>query len=273
LITKARNLLLKVLASGPILQHVAFVMDGNRRYARMNHKAVQQGHSDGFIALRRMLEVCLQLNVQCLSASAFAIENFKRTEKEVEALMTLVEGKLVELCEHGDLLDEYGVRLNVVGKTELLPESVQKAVQEAEGMTRHNNRAILNLCMPYASRDEIALAVESCIQDSVTKKCDNSYILKDHIDWQLLTSLGGSPPLDILVRTSGVKRLSDFMLFLQFDISWMTNTLQCSEDTQLQFSSTYWPSHSFMRNIHSYEVWNLCKRPSDDACSFLCWSK
>ncbi|KAF8967263.1 Decaprenyl diphosphate synthase-like protein [Flammula alnicola] len=232
--TKARNFLLKVLASGPIPKHVAFVMDGNRRYARMNDKAIQQGHSDGFIALRRMLEVCLRLNVQCVSAYAFAIENFKRSEQEVAALMSLAEEKLVELCEHGDLLDEYGVRLNVVGKTELLPESVQKAVQKAENMTRHNNRAILNLCMPYASRDEMALAVESCIQDSVTKKCDNSYILEDHIDSQLLTSLGGSPPLDVLVRTSGVKRLSDFMLW------------QCSEDTQLQFSSTYWPDFGLL---------------------------
>ncbi|KAF8967376.1 putative undecaprenyl diphosphate synthase-domain-containing protein [Flammula alnicola] len=120
-----------------------------------------------------------------------------------------------------DLLDEYGVRLNVVGKTELLPESVQKAVQKAENMTRHNNRAILDLCMPYASRDEMALAVESCVQDSVTKEREDSGCRL------AVASLGSSPPLDILVRTSGVKRLSDFMLW--------------QENTQLQFSSTYWP--------------------------------
>ncbi|KAF8967273.1 Decaprenyl diphosphate synthase-like protein [Flammula alnicola] len=211
-------------------------MDGNGRYARMNHKAVQQGHSDGFIALR-----C------CVSAYAF--ENFKRTEEEVEALMMLAEEKLVELCEHGDLLDEYGVRLNVVGKPQLLPDSVQKAVQKAENMTCHNNRAILNLCMPYASRDEMALAVESCVQDSVTKEREDSYILEEDVDSQLLTSLGSRPPLDILVRTSGVKRLSDFMLW------------QCLENTQLQFSSTYWPDFGivdFIPIILDYQrmVWS-----------------
>jgi len=106
-----------------------------------------------------MLEVCLRLNVKCVSAYAFSIENFKRPKDEVSALMKLAEEKLVELSENGyvtltssgtthlnlsssDLLDEYGVRLNVIGKTELLPESVQKAVRKAEDMTRHNDRYV-----------------------------------------------------------------------------------------------------------------------------------
>ncbi|KAF8163809.1 Decaprenyl diphosphate synthase-like protein [Crassisporium funariophilum] len=227
--SKARNFLLKILAAGPIPKHVAFVMDGNRRYARTNHKAVQQGHADGFIALRSMLEVCLRLNIKCVSAYAFAIENFKRSEEEVGALMKLAEEKLVELCGHGDLLDEYGVRLNVIGRKQLLPESVQKAVQRAENMTRHNTRAIFNLCMPYASRDEIATAMESCVRSSLLQPSGVELISENTIDSHLMTSLGGSPPVDILIRTSGVKRLSDFMLW------------QCCENTQLQFSSTFWP--------------------------------
>ncbi|CAA7267203.1 unnamed protein product [Cyclocybe aegerita] len=242
--TRARNFILKVLAAGPIPRHVAFVMDGNRRYARMHHKAVQQGHSDGFVALRRMLEACLRLNVRCVSAYAFSIENFKRSEEEVNALMAMAEEKLVELCGHGDLLDEYGVRLNVIGKQELLPASVQAAVAKAEGMTAHNTRAIFNLCMPYTSRDEITTAVQKCVRES--KDC---CISEKDIDAALMTSLGGSPPLDILVRTSGVKRLSDFLLW------------QCCEDTQLQFSSTYWPDFGlfdFIPIILDYQrkVWS-----------------
>ena len=117
--TLGQNFIIKVLTAGPIPKHVAFVMDGNRRYARRNHKAVQQGHSDGFIALRRVslprikfshsnwssfvqiLEICLKLNIQCVSAYAFSIENFKRPEEEVAALMKLAEEKLLEICQHG----------------------------------------------------------------------------------------------------------------------------------------------------------------------------
>ncbi|KAF5378350.1 hypothetical protein D9615_008762 [Tricholomella constricta] len=159
--SKAQQLLLTILAAGPIPKHVAFVMDGNRRYARSRQKKVVEGHTEGFVALRRV-EICLRLDIKCVSAFAFSIENFKRCEEEVDALMGLAEEKLVELCEHGDLLDQYGVRLNVVGRTELLPESVQEAVRKAERMTQHNNRAIFNLCMPYTSRDEITTAIQNC---------------------------------------------------------------------------------------------------------------
>lgn len=145
-----------------------------------------------------MLEICLRLNVRCVSTYVFAIENFKRSPEEVNALMALAEEKLLELCQHGwvwfislfclkikppriwsELLDKYGVRLNILGNRELLPLAVQKAACKAEDMTRHNNqyasrvcvleshsqtsRAILNLCMSYAARDEITSAVQSTI--------------------------------------------------------------------------------------------------------------
>jgi len=249
--SKAQNLLLNILAAGPVPRHIAFVMDGNRRYARMNHKEVHQGHSDGFIALRRMLEVCLKLNIRCVSVYAFSIENFKRSEEEVVALMKLAEEKLLELCQHGDLLDEHGVRLNVVGNVKLLPQSVQRAVRKAEDMTRHNNRSIFNICMPYTSRDEITTAVEACVRDFMANGCNERPITEKDIDNNLMTSQVGSPPLDILVRTSGVNRLSDFLLW------------QCCEDTQLQFVPTFWPEFGlfdFIPIILDYQrkVWNSC---------------
>ncbi|KAL0955687.1 hypothetical protein HGRIS_001911 [Hohenbuehelia grisea] len=235
---KAQNALLAVLAAGPIPKHIAFVMDGNRRYARMNKKIVQQGHSDGFLALRRMLEVCLRLGVQCVSAYAFSIENFKREPAEVDALMNLAEEKLLELCQHGDLLDEYGVRLHIIGRKELLPESVQAVARKAEEMTQHNDRAILNLCMPYTSRDEMTTAVESTVRKALdSDDYSSAEITEKDIDAQMMTSLAKSPPLDILIRTSGVRRLSDFLLW------------QCCENTQLQFTSTYWPDFGLLEFV------------------------
>ncbi|KAG5652311.1 hypothetical protein H0H81_005461 [Sphagnurus paluster] len=210
--SKAQQLLLTVLAAGPIPKHVAFVMDGNRRYARNHQKRVFEGHQDGFFALRRMLEICLRLDIKCVSAYAFSIENFKRSPEEVDALMGLAEEKLVELCEHGDLLDQYGVRLNVIGRIDMLPEQVQSAVRKAERMTLHNDRAIFNLCLPYTSRDEMATAIQNCVREVIDSGSDK-IITEDDIDGHLMTSKGGSPPVDILIRTSGVKRLSDFLLW------------------------------------------------------------
>ncbi|KAJ3993504.1 Decaprenyl diphosphate synthase-like protein [Lentinula boryana] len=232
----AQRSLLRVLAAGPVPQHVGFVMDGNRRYARGKGKLVQEGHGDGYLALRRVLEICLRLNIRCVSVYAFAIDNFKRPQQEVDSLMQLAESKLLELCSHGDLLQEYGVKLNVIGRRTLFPDSVQAAVRKAEDLTKGNNRSILNVCMPYSSRDEMTTAVEECIREALAKDVDYftaddpiEGITEDIIDSHLMSVKRGSPPLDILIRTSGVKRLSDFMLW------------QCCENTQLHFSNTYWP--------------------------------
>ncbi|KZT35469.1 Di-trans-poly-cis-decaprenylcistransferase [Sistotremastrum suecicum HHB10207 ss-3] len=221
--------LIWVLSSGPLPRHVAFVMDGNRRYARQHQKRVFEGHSDGFMALRRVLRICMLLGVETVTVYAFSIENFKRSQEEVEALMSLAEDKLIELCEHGDILDQYGVRLNVLGKRDLLPESVRAAAERAESLTRQNDKAMLNLCMPYTSREEMATAVQSTVEEALASDVDLSSLTEKDVDKHLYTSQVGSPPVDILIRTSGVKRLSDFLLW------------QCCEDTQIQFTPTYWP--------------------------------
>jgi ditrans,polycis-polyprenyl diphosphate synthase len=204
-------------------------MDGNRRFARLRNKEVAEGHREGFKALKKVLETCLRLNIRCVTVYAFSIENFKRSQSEVEALMTLAKQKLEELCEQGGLLEEYGVRLNVIGRVSMLPQDVQAAVYKAEEMTKDYNNAILNICMPYTSRDEMATAVQSIVQKCRAGDLNAEEISEYEIDAELLTSLRGSPPLDILIRTSGVKRLSDFLLW------------QTCENTQIHFSSAYWP--------------------------------
>lgn len=81
--------------------------------------------------------------------------------------MDLAEAKLLQMCEHGELLHRYGVRLNVLGRVEMFPPAVREAIRKAEELTKNNDRAVLNLCMPYASRDEMAQAVERSVQDAV----------------------------------------------------------------------------------------------------------
>ncbi|KAH9968857.1 Decaprenyl diphosphate synthase-like protein [Russula dissimulans] len=223
-----RRALFGVLRAGPIPQHVAFIMDGNRRYARTNGIKLIQGHVDGFVALRRVLEICSSLNIKVVSVYAFAIDNFQRPKEEVDGLMNLAEKALLELCSHGGILAEHGVRLNTVGKTHLFPPEVQAALNKAKELTKNNQRSVLNLCMSYSSRDEIASAVEETVHDALLEGRNEPITEKD-IENRLMTSKVNSPPLDILIRTSGVKRLSDYLLW------------QCTENTQIHFIDTFWP--------------------------------
>ncbi|KAL4064152.1 Decaprenyl diphosphate synthase-like protein [Scleroderma yunnanense] len=243
-------LLLAIIATGPVPRHIAFEMDGNRRYARRLGKEGKEGHGDGFRALVNILDICLRLRVGCVTVYAFAIDNFNRPKDEVDALMTLAEHRLVELAEKGHILDRYGVRLNVLGKRSLLPPNVQVAIEKAERMTRHNNTAILNVCAPYASSHEITTAVENTIREALDNgDLDGSSITEHTIEGHLSTTVAGSPPLDIFVRTSGVKRLSGFL------------TWQCNENTQIHMIDTFWPSFGLRDLIpilleYQRKVWN-----------------
>ncbi|KAF8843354.1 Di-trans-poly-cis-decaprenylcistransferase [Paxillus ammoniavirescens] len=228
--TQFMHLLLDIIATGPIPRHIAFEMDGNRRYARRQGKEGREGHGHGFETLIGVLELCLRLRIRCVTVYAFAIENFNRPKEEVDTLMKLAEERLVEIAERGEILDKHGVRLNVLGKRDLLPHSVQVAIEKAENMTRHNDSAILNVCAPYASQHEITSAVESAIREAIDAgDLDGSTITEHTLTSHLSTSLVGSPPLDVFIRTSGVKRLSGFL------------TWQCNEHTQIHLVDTYWP--------------------------------
>lgn len=138
-----RTLLVESLKLGPLPQHVAFIMDGNRRFARDKHEPVRVGHEEGFEALKRVLSFLLRLRIKHVTVYAFSIENFNRPPDEVDALMTIARERLVELSKKGQLLDEYGIQIRVLGRRDLLPEDVQEACAHAEAMTAHNKKYIL----------------------------------------------------------------------------------------------------------------------------------
>lgn len=239
-IPSAQDLLLSTLSLGPIPRHIAFVMDGNRRWATTSGTSIREGHLSGFATLKRVLQVCLGLSgLDTVTVYAFAIDNFKRKKSEVDALMEIARTRLLELAGHGEIIARYEVRVRIVGRRELLPPDVREAVEKVENMTRSHRRATLNICMPYASRDEIAGAVRKCVDKrlaSVQRAASSTDRVDPHLDVHVSTQaldeamqLAHSPPLDILVRTSGVSRLSDFMLW------------QCNENTHLHFVDKYWP--------------------------------
>ncbi|CAG8507045.1 905_t:CDS:2 [Ambispora leptoticha] len=226
----SRRLLIKVLRQGPIPQHVGFVMDGNRRFAKKIQVQTGEGHYMGFQKLEEVLEICLELGIKVVTVYAFSIENFKRPKEEVDTLMNLARKKLRELYENNDVVSKYGVSIRILGNKTLLPEDLLIEMEKAEDATKRNNRTILNLCCPYTSRDEIATAVRKVVIQVEKGETNISEIDEKLLDSKLYTN--GCPPLEILIRTSGETRLSDFLLW------------QCHEKCNIHFVNCYWPEFS-----------------------------
>ncbi|TRX94617.1 hypothetical protein FHL15_004389 [Xylaria flabelliformis] len=161
----AKEVLIGTLKQGPIPKHVAFEMDGNRRFAK-NHKIETiEGHHLGFEALARVLEICYKSGVKVVTVYAFSIENFNRPRGEVKGLMALAKVKLEQLVQHGELLDRYGACIRVLGERDLIPDDVLPFVDRAVEMTKHNKDAVLNICFPYTSRAEMTSAIKATIDE------------------------------------------------------------------------------------------------------------
>ncbi|CCG24259.1 Rer2 protein [Candida orthopsilosis Co 90-125] len=215
----------RVIQTGPVPQHVGIIMDGNRRYAR-NHKIeIKEGHSMGFNTMANILELLYECGVKVATVYAFSIENFNRTSYEIKWLMDLAKSKFTQINQNGLLCEEYGVRIKLIGNLKLLPPDVLQILRETEEITKNNTRAVLNVCFPYTSRDEMTYAVKSIVSGSTRERI---IVNEDTLARHLYT--GSQPPLDLLVRTSGTYRLSDFLLW------------QCvSPDCAVVFVEKLWP--------------------------------
>ncbi|XP_052000421.1 dehydrodolichyl diphosphate synthase complex subunit Dhdds-like isoform X2 [Xyrauchen texanus] len=223
-----------ILKAGPMPKHVAFIMDGNRRYAQKKHVERKEGHTQGFDKLAETLRWCLNLGIHEVTVYAFSIENFKRSREEVDGLIELARQKFSRLLTEKENLEKHGVCIRVLGDLTLLPEDLQQLIAKAVVSTRAHNKCFLNVCFAYTSRHEIANAVKEMawgVEQGLIKSSDVSEGLLS----QCLYS-SNSPNPDLLIRTSGEVRLSDFLL-------WQTS-YSC-----LVFQSILWPEYSF---------WNLC---------------
>ncbi|DBA74691.1 TPA: hypothetical protein ACH3X2_009356 [Trebouxia sp. C0005] len=225
-----KKCLIAVLRAGPIPKHLAFIMDGNRRFATKQGLQTITGHQQGYLKLLDALQWCLDLGVEAITVYAFSIDNFRRDPREVASLMRLAEEKLLDLLCHKDIIDANQVQVRVIGNLSLLPARVQQAANQVMAATCHHQQCHLNICMAYTSRQEMAQAVHSVHQQVAEGSIAAGDVTADTIEQELYTQ--GCPPVDLLIRTSGEHRLSDFML-------WQ------SRYAQLVFSNTLWPGYSF----------------------------
>uniref|UniRef100_A0A5B7BHP9 Alkyl transferase n=1 Tax=Davidia involucrata TaxID=16924 RepID=A0A5B7BHP9_DAVIN len=211
-----RKCIYSVLSVGPIPNHIAFIMDGNRRYSKKWNMGEGAGHNVGFLALMSMLGYCYEWGIKYVTVYAFSIDNFKRRPEEVQPLMDLMQEKIEGLMKEHSLVNRYGVRVHFAGNLELLSEPVREAAKKAMAATASHSKAVLSICVAYTSTDEIVNAVQQSCKEKFDKTRDQYYQIHGSIkvvDVEKHMYMALAPDPDILVRTSGETRLSNFLLW------------------------------------------------------------
>ena len=194
---------------GPRLpRHVAIIMDGNGRWAKAHKLSVSLGHRRGTEALREIIRHTDDLGIEALSLYAFSTENWSRPPEEVAALMQLI---LDFFASEIDELDEKNVRILILGDKSALPETQRQTLIEAERRTAENTGLHLNIAVNYGSRAEMVKAVREIAAAAKAGELDAEQIDEKTISDHLYTA--GQPEVDLLIRTSGEMRLSNFLLY------------------------------------------------------------
>ncbi len=204
-------------------RHIAIIMDGNGRWAKQKGEMRTFGHASGVEAVREALTGASELGVKHLTLYAFSTENWNRPKEEVDALMNLLVQTIVAEI---DELNQNGVRLKAIGDIENLPDGCQEALEKGFEATKNNDRIELILALSYSSRWEIEQAVKTIAQEFHDKKISLDEINQDLISSNLSTN--GIPDPELLIRTSGETRISNFLL-------WQLAY------TELHFTPVLWP--------------------------------
>jgi undecaprenyl diphosphate synthase len=203
-------------------KHVGIIMDGNRRWARERGVPTLKGHQQGQQTLHRLAHYAFEHGVEVLSVYAFSTENWRRAEEEVGYLMKQVAAALRHYID--EFVDE-GVRIRFLGSRTGLDKNVLKAIEDAESKTVDNDKATLAVCFNYGGQQEIVDAAKSIMSGAIDAADITPEAFSEHLYHSDI------PPIDLLIRTGGEQRLSNFMLWR-------------AAYAELAFTDTYWPDFS-----------------------------
>jgi len=195
---------LQGLNASRIPRHVAIIMDGNGRWAEERGESRVYGHMHGVEAVRLSVEAAMELGVRHLTLYAFSTENWSRPKEEVEALMNLLVDTLVKEVRE---LGNKGVRLRTIGDIAALPENCQTQLKEAESATKQNEGLDLILALSYSSKWEMVEAIKQLIDSGISPEEVTAECVSDHL------STKGIPDPELMIRTSGEHRISNFLLW------------------------------------------------------------
>lgn len=214
-------------------KHIAIIMDGNGRWARSRGLPRLAGHRAGTENLRRIIEACVEFGVRYLTIYAFSTENWGRPDEEVIGLMNIFEEVFDrELA----LLHKQGAQLRHIGRLDGVKESLRQKVIQGIELTKNNNRLILNVAFNYGGRDELIQAVREMLRDGVQPEDVDEELVSSY----LFTS--DSPDPDLVIRTSGEQRISNFLIWQAAYAEWV-------------FPETFWPDfgrEELLAAIHEY---------------------
>lgn len=206
-----------------IPKHIAIIMDGNGRWAKSKGQERTFGHRNAISAVRNAIAACTKADVEYLTLYTFSTENWKRPEDEITTLMTLLSESIIK---ESDELMSKEIRMHVIGEIDKLPELVQEQLMNIVEITKNNSKTNLVLALSYGSQREILNAVKKIAQDVKQGKINVEDIDEKIFENHLYTK--DFPPVDLLIRTSGEVRISNFLLW---QIAY----------AELQFLDIYWP--------------------------------
>jgi len=223
-------------------EHIAIILDGNRRWASKHFLEPWIGHRYGAKKVEDLLRWCLDLGVKSVTLYAFSTENFQRSPQEVDEIMGLAEEKLKKLLTDEDI-HKHEVQVKVIGRLNMLPESLQRAIEEAEGATKGYDKHFLNMAVAYGGRAEIVDAARKIAQIVEKGELTPKDINEETFERYLYTAHMPKQDPDLIIRTSGEERLSGFLLW------------QCAY-SELCFLDVYWPEFrkiDLMRAVRTYQ--------------------
>ena len=187
-------------------KHIAIIMDGNRRWARAKGKSASFGHKEGAKTLEKIVRYANKIGLEHITVYAFSTENWKRAEDEVKALMMLLQNYLDEYSKRADTEN---IKVKILGDITALSEGMQKSIKKCMERTKDNTGVTFNIALNYGGRDEIIKAIKQIAADVKDKKIDITDITEELVSNNLYTK--GQPDPDLLIRTSGELRLSNFL--------------------------------------------------------------
>jgi len=211
------------IAKNSIPNHVAIIMDGNGRWAKLKERPRIFGHKNGVTSVREVIEGCAEVGVKFLTLYAFSTENWNRPKLEVKTLMALLVSSLKKELK---TLQKNNIKLNTIGNIENLPKKAQKELFEVVEKTKNNTTLTLTLALSYGSREEIVNVIKN-----ISKNVVNNQLRIEEIDEKIINNhlyTFSLPDVDFMIRTSGEKRISNFLLW---QIAY----------AELFFTDTLWP--------------------------------
>ncbi len=229
----------KEIKNGPMPNHIGIILDGNRRFAKKFGKDANWGHMMGYEKVRDMLDWCLDLKIKTLTLFVLSTENFNRPKEEVEAILALIL-RACEEIQNDQRIHQNRVRLKAIGRLALLPEHIQKSIADLEKSTEQYDDLHLNIAVAYGGRAEIIDSIKEIARKVKDGILDLESINEETVQKHLYKQ---GPDPDMIIRTSGEKRLSGFLL-------WQ------SAYSELYFEEAFFPEFrkiDFWRAIRAYQ--------------------